>query len=92
MATATQSYAATKNARYTNSASNLVDLVQRYNDTVAALPLQAQRNWQAKLAQALQSFKRNHPGLTWLIFCGWIRSDLAPHALTPDGVDLKICL
>ena len=63
MATATPSYAATRNARYTNSASNLVDLVQRYNDTVAALPLQAQRNWQAKLTKALQIFKRNHPGL-----------------------------
>lgn len=64
MATANQSYAATRNARYTNSASNLVDLVQRYNDTVAALPLQARRNWQSKLAKALQAFKRNHPGLT----------------------------
>jgi hypothetical protein len=63
MATATQSYAATKNARYQNSTSNLVDLVKRYNDTVAALPRQAQRNWQAKLAQALQAFKKNHPGL-----------------------------
>ena len=63
MATATPTYAATRNARYTNSASNLVDLVQRYNDTVAALPLQAQRNWQAKLAKALQIFKRNHPGV-----------------------------
>jgi hypothetical protein len=63
MATATPTYAATRNARYTNSASNLVDLVQRYNDTVAALPLQAQRNWQAKLTKALQAFKRNHPGL-----------------------------
>jgi len=63
MATATQTYAATKNARYTNTASNLVDLIQRYNDTVAAMPLQAQRNWQAKLTKALQAFKRNHPGL-----------------------------
>ena len=63
MATATPTYAATRNARYTNSASNLVDLVQRYNDTVAALPLQARRNWQAKLAKALQIFKRNHPGV-----------------------------
>lgn len=70
MATATQTwailsnnYAATKNARYTNSASNLIDLVQRYNDTVAAMPLQAQRNWQGKLAKALATFKKNHPGL-----------------------------
>ena len=63
MATATQSYAAQRNARYTNSASNLVDLVQRLNDTIAALPRQAQRNWQAKLAKALQTFRKNNPGL-----------------------------
>ena len=63
MATATQSYAATKNARYQNSTSNLVDLVQRYNDTVAALPSLARRNHQAKLAKALATFKKNHPGL-----------------------------
>lgn len=63
MATATQSYAATKNARYQNSTSNLVDLVKRYNDTVAALPAQARRNHQAKLAKALATFKKNHPGL-----------------------------
>jgi hypothetical protein len=63
MATATQSYAATKNARYANSASNLVDLVQRLNDTIAAMPLQAQRNWQSKLAKALTTFKKNNPGL-----------------------------
>ena len=63
MATATQSYAATKNARYQNSTSNLVDLVQRYNDTVAALPSLARRNHQAKLTKALATFKKNHPGL-----------------------------
>lgn len=63
MATATQTYAAQRNARYTNSASNLVDLVQRLNDTIAALPRQAQRNWQSKLAKALQTFKKNNPGL-----------------------------
>ena len=63
MATANQSYAAQRNARYANTASNLIDLVQRYNDTVAAMPLQAQRNHQAKLAKALQAFRKNHPGL-----------------------------
>jgi hypothetical protein len=63
MATAISTYADLRNARYTNSASNLVDLVQRYNDTVAALPRQAQRNHQAKLAKALQTFKKNNPGL-----------------------------
>ena len=63
MATATQSYAATKNAVYNNNSSNLVDLVQRYNNTVKAMPVQAQRNHEAKLAKALQKFKKNNPGL-----------------------------
>ena len=63
MATATQSYAAQRNAVYLNSSSNLVDLVQRLNDTVASMPFQAQRNWQSKLAKALAIFKRNNPGL-----------------------------
>ena len=63
MATANISYAAQRNAVYQNSSSNLVDLVQRLNDTVAAMPVQAQRNWQSKLAKALATFKRNNPGL-----------------------------
>lgn len=63
MATANQSYAAQRNAVYHNTSSNLVDLVQRLNDTVASMPLQAQRNWQSKLAKALATFKRNNPGL-----------------------------
>lgn len=63
MATLNTSYAAQRNARYTNSASNLVDLVQRLNDTIAAMPRQAQRNWQSKLAKALATFKKNNPGL-----------------------------
>jgi hypothetical protein len=70
MATATQTwailsnnYAAKRNAVYQNSSSNLVDLVQRYNYTVAAMPRQAQRNHQAKLAKALATFKKNNPGL-----------------------------
>lgn len=63
MATANTSYAAQRNAVYHNTSSNLVDLVQRLNDTIAAMPLQAQRNWQSKLAKALATFKRNNPGL-----------------------------
>ena len=63
MATANTSYAATRNARFHNTSSNLVDLVKRLNDTIAAMPTQAQRNWQAKLARALATFKKNHPGL-----------------------------
>jgi hypothetical protein len=63
MATANLSYAAQRNARFQNTSSNLVDLVQRLNDTISVLPVQAQRNWQSKLAKALQTFKRNHPGI-----------------------------
>jgi hypothetical protein len=63
MATATQSYAAQRNARYTNTGSNLVDLVQRYNNTVNSMVVQARRNHQGKLAKALQTFKKNNPGL-----------------------------
>jgi len=63
MATATPSYAAQRNAVYLNSSSNLVDLVQRLNATIAAMPLQAQRNWQSKLSKALTVFKKNNPGL-----------------------------
>jgi len=64
MAQANPAYAASKNARYKNSASNLLDLVQRYNDTVATMPVQAQRNHQSKLTKALQVFRKNNPGLT----------------------------
>jgi hypothetical protein len=63
MATANQTYAAQRNARYSNTSSNLVDIVTRYNDTVASLPVQARRNHQASLAKALKQFKANHPGL-----------------------------
>ncbi len=63
MATATSTYAAARNAVFQNTSSNLVDLVQRLNDTLARLPRQAQRNWQAKLAKALAAFKKNNPGI-----------------------------
>ena len=56
-------YADSRNAVFQNSSSNLVDLVKRLNDTVAAMPRQAQRNWQSKLAKALATFRRNNPGL-----------------------------
>lgn len=63
MASATPTYAETRNARFSSNTINLVDLVRRYNDTVASLPRQAQRNFQGKLAKALQTFKKNNPGL-----------------------------
>ena len=63
MATAVSSYAAQRNARYTNSQSNLVDLVSRLNDTVNNLSPQAKRNWQSGLSKAIKTFKSNHPGV-----------------------------
>jgi hypothetical protein len=54
-------YAANRNARYKNSASNLVDLVTRLNDTINALPQAAQRNWHAGLKKALAAFRKNNP-------------------------------
>jgi len=63
MAQNVQSYAASQNARYQNTASNLIDLVSRLKDTIANLSPQAQRNWTANLAKAIAQFKRNHPGV-----------------------------
>jgi hypothetical protein len=63
MATSVTAYADSQNARYNNSASNLVDLVQRLNDTIAALPSGAQRNWHTGLKKALAQFRRNHPNV-----------------------------
>jgi hypothetical protein len=63
MAKATSQYAASRNARFSNTSSNLIDLVQRLNETIENLPAQARRNWQSSLAKALKEFKRKHPGL-----------------------------
>jgi hypothetical protein len=63
MATTTPTYADLRNARFHNTQSHLVDLKTRLNDTIAALPAQAQRNWHASLAKAIKDFKRNHPGV-----------------------------
>jgi len=61
MAQSLTAYADARNGRFKNSQSNLVDLVQRLNDTIQALPPAAQRNWQAGLKKALAEFRRNNP-------------------------------
>lgn len=66
MASPFTAYASSQNQRFSNHQANLVDLVQRLNDTIASLPPNAQRNWNTSLRKALQAFKRNHPGLTSL--------------------------
>lgn len=63
MAKPVQSYADSQNSRYQNSASNLVDLVSRLQQTINNLPSQARRNWDANLARAIAQFRRNHPGV-----------------------------
>lgn len=57
------SYASQRNSVFSNTQGNLVPLVQRYQHTVAALPVQAQRNWHTRLNQALRVFRQNHPGI-----------------------------
>jgi len=66
MATATKSYASQRNAIFKNTSSNLVDLVQRYQDTVAGMTVQAQRNHKTSLKRALAAFRKNNPGLVSL--------------------------
>lgn len=63
MASTVSAYADSQNARYQNSSSNLVDLVQRLNDTIAALPAGAQRNWHSGLKKALADFRKNNPNV-----------------------------
>lgn len=63
MAATAPSYAASQNARFTNSKANLVDIVQRYRDTVNALPPAARRNHMTSLKRALAQFRKNNPGI-----------------------------
>ena len=63
MLTATTTYAAQRNSRFTNKQAHLVGLKQRLDDVVASLPPQAQRNWHASLAKAIKEFKRSHQGI-----------------------------
>jgi hypothetical protein len=56
-------YTQARNGRFTNSSSNLVDLVTRLNDTIAAMPAAAQRNWRAGLKKALADFRKNNPNV-----------------------------
>lgn len=63
MASPATAYAASRNLRFKNAASNLVDLVQRLNDAIAAMPPGAQRNWHSNLKKAMMAFRRNHPGV-----------------------------
>jgi len=63
MSTSPFAYAASRNATYKNEESQIVSLRQRLDDTIAALPPQAQRNWKASLAKAIRSFKKKFPNV-----------------------------
>ena len=54
-------YAGKINQKFTNANSNIIDLVQRINDTVAKLDPASQRNWSSKLAKALGDFRKRYP-------------------------------
>jgi hypothetical protein len=56
-------YAASRNAVYKSKDSQVVNLKQRLNDTIATLPKQAQRNWQVSLDKAIKNFKKKYPGI-----------------------------
>ena len=64
MAPAKPSHASIVNARYSINKSNFIDLVNRYQQTVAAMNPQAQRNWHHNLQVALKAFRKNHPKFT----------------------------
>jgi len=55
------SYAASRNARFSNTASQFVDLVTRLNNTVNALPKRARLNWDSNLKKAIKAFKKSYP-------------------------------
>jgi hypothetical protein len=63
MAKAKQTYADKQNARFTNTQSHFVDLVQRYQDTVNSLPPRAQANHRDRLTQAIRAFRKRYPYL-----------------------------
>ena len=65
MAQSVQSYADIQNSRYSNQSSNLVDLVDRLNQTINSLPAAGKKNWQSNLKTAIAAFKRNHKNVIY---------------------------
>lgn len=55
------SYAFGRNAKFKNTSSHFITLVDRLNDTINNLPPRAQANWKASLKKAIQAFKKNYP-------------------------------
>ena len=64
MAKANSIYATQRNAKFRNSTSHFITLVDRLNDTINALPTaQAKANWALSLKKALQAFKKSYPNV-----------------------------
>ena len=64
MAKANSIYATQRNAKFRNSTSHFITLVDRLNDTINALPTaQAKANWALSLKKAIQAFKKSYPNV-----------------------------
>jgi hypothetical protein len=62
MAKANSLYATQRNAKFRNSTSHFITLVDRLNNTINSLPTaQAQANWASSLKKAIQAFKKSYP-------------------------------
>lgn len=62
MAQANSLYATQRNAKFRNSTSHFITLVDRLNNTVNSLPTaQAKANWASSLKKAIQAFKKSYP-------------------------------
>lgn len=78
---AVTTYAAQKNARFNNSASNIIDIRTRWDTVYQALPTTAQGTVDHAFASAVDEFHRRNPNLK----C-W--ADVK--ALLPDAKDIKM--
>lgn len=64
MASANSVYATQRNAKFRNSTSHFITLVDRLNDTINSLPTaQAKANWASGLKKAIQAFKKSYPNV-----------------------------
>ena len=64
MAKANSIYATQRNAKFRNSTSHFIALVDRLNDTINSLPTaQAKANWVSSLKKAIQAFKKSYPNV-----------------------------
>lgn len=64
MAQANSLYATQRNAKFRNSTSHFINLVDRLNNTINSLPTpQAKANWALSLKKAIQAFKKSYPNV-----------------------------